>query len=332
MTAAFGSRSRRGLHARRPSTPPAGVAGRADRVGKAHPVLVERDQSAEGRQPPKEVREARDLPTRLQMAEPGGDQQQVEIALADHLVGDVDAVLLRVPSLGNHALRESATSRRSSTTVGPLLWDRTPSQAGGHAAQHATRIAGHRPLNPTEVIEWERSPALAITGTRRVRLPCRRSRVRVPSSAYKSPGNGHVCRLGRKRSKRRGAVGCGSLPSRESLQHRSPWSKAEHTRAAHWDASIGPCLFRSRTALRVDTARVGFRARDRGVSALAGLIPLRARRQARPRAEYAKRCRACGRRSRDAPRLSWWSRRGPGRSGGSCFLPPPSGRRDAHSA
>jgi hypothetical protein len=67
-------------------------------------VLVERDQSAERRQPPKVVREARNLPTRLQMAEPRGDQQQVEIALSHHLVGDVDPVLLRVAGLGKHVL------------------------------------------------------------------------------------------------------------------------------------------------------------------------------------------------------------------------------------
>ena len=74
------------------------------RVRQADPMLVERDQPAERGQPPQVVREARNLPTRLHMAEPGGDQQQVEISLADNLVGDVNAVLLRISGLSKHAV------------------------------------------------------------------------------------------------------------------------------------------------------------------------------------------------------------------------------------
>src|SRR6266545_3365396 len=66
------------------------------------------------------MRKAWYLPSRFQMAEPVGDEQKIEIALTDNLVGDVDAVFLRIAGLREHLLAGMCHAFRSQAAPVPL--------------------------------------------------------------------------------------------------------------------------------------------------------------------------------------------------------------------
>ena len=67
------------------------------RIGESRASAVEVDQPAERAQPPKEPGEVGEVPHRLDVVDPRVDQEDVEVALAHHLVRDVDVTVLRVP-------------------------------------------------------------------------------------------------------------------------------------------------------------------------------------------------------------------------------------------
>ena len=59
-------------------------------IGEPGPALVEEDQPREGREPAEEARVARLLPRQLEVGDPARDKDEVERAVADDLIGDVD--------------------------------------------------------------------------------------------------------------------------------------------------------------------------------------------------------------------------------------------------
>ena len=65
-------------------------------IGQAGSPPVVDDQAPDGGQPPPLARQVRDLPERLDVVHPALDQNQVEWALAQDLIGDVDVAVLRI--------------------------------------------------------------------------------------------------------------------------------------------------------------------------------------------------------------------------------------------
>ena len=64
------------------------------------------------------MREARNVPARLEVAEPQRAENEVERPLSDHLVRDVDVALLGVLRLGGSTVQASASGGRESTAGG----------------------------------------------------------------------------------------------------------------------------------------------------------------------------------------------------------------------
>ena len=59
------------------------------RVGQSRPAAIEVDQPAERAQPAQEPREVGEVPHRLDVVDPGVDEQQVQRAVADGLEGEM---------------------------------------------------------------------------------------------------------------------------------------------------------------------------------------------------------------------------------------------------
>ena len=72
----------------------------ATAVGQPGAALVEEDQARERGEPLEEARAARLLPVQLEVGDEPGHEDQVDRAVADDLVGDVDVAALRVAGLG----------------------------------------------------------------------------------------------------------------------------------------------------------------------------------------------------------------------------------------
>ncbi len=73
-------------------------------VGEARTALVQADESRERRQPLEERRVARLLPVELEVADEPGDEDEIERAVAGHLVGDRDIAALRVANRASHGV------------------------------------------------------------------------------------------------------------------------------------------------------------------------------------------------------------------------------------
>ena len=84
-------------------------------VREAHAALVEQDQPGEAGKPLHETAVARQLPVRLQVREPAHDEDQVDVALAQHLVGDVDVVGARVADFGERVIHAASIPPASDT-------------------------------------------------------------------------------------------------------------------------------------------------------------------------------------------------------------------------
>ena len=73
-------------------------------IGEAEAAGVEHHEPAEGRESPKEPAHERVLPLSVQVEPPLGRKDDVDRAVTDDLIGDVDAVgRLDVPGLGDRA-------------------------------------------------------------------------------------------------------------------------------------------------------------------------------------------------------------------------------------
>jgi hypothetical protein len=94
----------------------------ANGVRHAGAALVEPDQTSEGRKLLQEGREGRELPLDLEVRHVPRDEDEVERAVTDDLVGDVDVAAARVAGLGTHAGSFAAWQR--------LGWVRSRSAEG----------------------------------------------------------------------------------------------------------------------------------------------------------------------------------------------------------
>ena len=75
-------------------------------IRQARPALVEQDEPREGREAFVETRDRRILPAKLDVADPAGREEQIEGAVTDDLVRDVQSAALRVARLWHlHATR-----------------------------------------------------------------------------------------------------------------------------------------------------------------------------------------------------------------------------------
>ena len=113
--------------------------GLGDRVGHARAALVEHDQPRERRQPAQEMGQPRLLPGHLHMRDEARHQDQVDRAVADHLVGDADRTALRVLRLrSGHA----DTVPRRSEWLNPDVTSEAPERLGGAVTSytHPVRI------------------------------------------------------------------------------------------------------------------------------------------------------------------------------------------------
>ena len=84
-------------------------------VREPHAALVEEDQPGEAGKPLHETAVARQLPVRLQVREPAHDEDQVDVALAQHLVGDVDVAGARVANFRECVLHAASIPPASGT-------------------------------------------------------------------------------------------------------------------------------------------------------------------------------------------------------------------------
>ena len=90
---------------------------RPDPLGQAGPAAIEQDEARERGVALEEAAQARQLPHVLDLGDPTRQEQQVERALADHLVGDAHVAAARVSGRGRHrsAMSVSALAARAST-------------------------------------------------------------------------------------------------------------------------------------------------------------------------------------------------------------------------
>ena len=70
-----------------------------NRIRQTDPTLVERDHATERREPAEVVRKAREVPARLDMAEPGRDENEIGRPFAHDLIRDVNVTRLRISRL-----------------------------------------------------------------------------------------------------------------------------------------------------------------------------------------------------------------------------------------
>jgi hypothetical protein len=68
-------------------------------IGHPRPALVKQDQARKRRKALEAEHEIRELPRQLDVRDPAGHIHQIDQPLADHLVGDVHVIRLRVPGL-----------------------------------------------------------------------------------------------------------------------------------------------------------------------------------------------------------------------------------------
>ena len=78
---------------------------RIDRIGEPRPAPVHQDEPREPREPLEERREGGLLPRVLDVRHPAGDEEQIDVALPDDLVRDVDVASARIARLGLHGAR-----------------------------------------------------------------------------------------------------------------------------------------------------------------------------------------------------------------------------------
>ena len=109
------------------------------RIGQAGAAPVEDDQAPDRRQPPPLAGQLRDLPERLDVVHPALDQHEVERALAQDLVREVDVAVLRV--LGRRETVHGAPAWQS-----PL---RSPHVEPRRVRAAATSASDHCPVAAT---------------------------------------------------------------------------------------------------------------------------------------------------------------------------------------
>ena len=112
------------------------------RVGQAGAAPVEDDQAADGCEPPALAGQLRDLPERLDVMHPALDQHQVERAVADDLVREVDVAVLRVLGRGQPVHGAESTQitpdRRAGpprSAAAPVCYDRGGSASVRHSRE-----------------------------------------------------------------------------------------------------------------------------------------------------------------------------------------------------
>ena len=141
------------------------VAYRA--VRQAGVALVEQDQPAERRQALEEPGRVRALPQQVEVAHQAGDEQDVPVALAENLVGDVHAVVgQRVAGLRDG---ERRAALRSAVVAGVLLAGGGVIQGRVLAQDAGVQVAERRARLDGQFVGQDR--AQVTVGAQRVGLP-----------------------------------------------------------------------------------------------------------------------------------------------------------------
>ena len=141
------------------------VAYRA--VRQAGVALVEQDQPAERRQALEEPGRVRALPQQVEVTHQAGDEQDVPVALAENLVGDVHAVVgQRVAGLRDG---ERRAALHSAAVAGVLLAGGGTIQGGVLAQDAGVQVAERRARLDGQFVGQDR--AQVTVGAQRVGLP-----------------------------------------------------------------------------------------------------------------------------------------------------------------
>src|SRR5215211_4170003 len=125
-------------------------------VREAHPALVEEDEAGEAGKPLHEASVARLFPVGLEVRQPAHDEDEVDVARPEHLVGDVHLARAGVANLGKlvvHARELMQRARASSDAPDPFPRRASSSRHGPARSTEPLRHSEERPRSGAEELQ-----------------------------------------------------------------------------------------------------------------------------------------------------------------------------------